>query len=454
MNKKNLFMLLLLIAIAVNLNAQIKIGDKETPPSAFSILELVSNQQRGLRVPQLDFEQKNELQDALNALASDKKESAEGLQIYNKTSRCVETWNGIVWLQDCGPEGPRPATGMVAIAPSIDGNEITYREFMSYNLGAQEISIKEQLLHASPTNDLTPANVAQQQAYTKVYGSLYQWGRKKDGHQNVWSEKTATTTGVSESLLNTATGQVDPDKDTNNDYYGKFILGSYGSSKYDWITENTSSANHYGTDAAIPYYHMYPGRWDGCYDSDNGSYTPLTTAFPSSKVKVTNGNDPCPAGFRIPSKVEWAAIFTGALSGSSVCSGGINEWVWVSLGHKLNTYRGFESETDDKLVATSGYLIYPATDATVSEIDEHVTVVYSYAPAPTLFIPAAGYLGLVDGSYVLNGSGNDGSYWSSTAAENEKNYANSYYLDFYNGSAYPSAKKYRGFGFSVRCVAD
>jgi hypothetical protein len=31
---------------------------------------------------------------------------AQGLQIFNTTTRCVETWNGAKWIQQCPPQGP------------------------------------------------------------------------------------------------------------------------------------------------------------------------------------------------------------------------------------------------------------------------------------------------------------------------------------------------------------
>jgi uncharacterized protein (TIGR02145 family) len=442
---KNLVLVMLLLVATVSAQAQVTIGSKKIP-SPFSILELISgsesnNGNRGLRLPQLTTEERETM------VFTGYETEALGLQIFNRSTRCVETWNGTKWIQSCGEDGARPATGQLAI--SITGNEITYRDFMAYNLGATEMSIKDQLLHditATISENTIPGadNQAQKDAYTKVYGSKYQFGRQSDGHENVWSENTTTDTGVSETYLNTATGQVDPDQDIAKDYYGRFILGGSGS-KYDWITENTSSANHYGTDAVSPYYHMYPGRWDGGYDSaDGGTYTPLTTAFPSSTVKVTNGNDPCPAGFRVPSQVEWAGIFTDNESWSgSVNSGGINKWVWVAADSTLPD-AAIGIDLDGQNVGTSGYLIYPAATAFDNSVSD-------YSDTPTLFLPAAGYRGDSDGS--LNSGGSSGHYWSSTAFSNASG-AVGYNLYFGSGSVNPTDNNSRAYGMSVRCVAD
>jgi uncharacterized protein (TIGR02145 family) len=41
--------------------------------------------------------------------AAEKTGKAEGLRIFNLTTKCVNTWNGTVWIQECGPYGPAPA---------------------------------------------------------------------------------------------------------------------------------------------------------------------------------------------------------------------------------------------------------------------------------------------------------------------------------------------------------
>jgi uncharacterized protein (TIGR02145 family) len=433
--KKINFLVMLLLVATVSAQAQVTIGSKKIP-SPFSILELISgsesnNGNRGLRLPQLTTVEREAMEET-DDFQNKKTTTAVGLQIFNTTTRCVETWNGTKWIQKCGEDGPRPLTGQVAI--SITGSKITYRDFMAYNLGATEMSIKEQLMHVSPTTFFTFFETqvdAEDAGFPQVYGSLYQFGHQSDGHENVWSEKTTTTTGVPEDYLNTTTGQVDPDKDIAQDYYGKFIVGDLSISKYDWITENTSSLTGY----AGNYYHMYPGRWDG--GGNDVSYTPLTTPFPSSKVKVTNGNDPCPAGFRVPSKVEWESIVTpGNLTD------GINKWVWVDGTQTLDQL-GVESENNE-VPKTKGYLIYPAAEASGGAASSHYET-------PTLFLPAAGSR---DGSGLggLSSGGSYGLYWSSTAYSLD--FSNGYYLNFSNSAVSPANNHYRALGFSVRCVAD
>jgi uncharacterized protein (TIGR02145 family) len=303
------------------------------------------------------------------------------------------------------------------LAIAIDGTEITYRDFMSYNLGAQEISIKEQLLHESPTTsstDGTAYNSDQQTAFSKVYGSLYQFGHQSDGHENVWSTITSSV-GVIDDHINLATGQVKKGEDE----YGLFIKGS-SVTKYDWYTN---------TGGGQPYWYRL-GRWDG--GAQNNSYTPPATPFaPNSKVTSAKGVDPCPAGFRVPSQAEWATVAYI-----------FNEWIWVAKNTTISTLRGFSEETG--IVKTSGYLIYPAATASGGSAT-------FYSETPAMFLPAAGYRDYSDGS--LSNGGSDGYYWSSTAYSTASS-ADGYDLNFYSGSVGPTGSSGRADGVSVRCVAD
>jgi formylglycine-generating enzyme required for sulfatase activity len=98
--KKAFFILLsALYLCAVNrATAQVIIGSTVDPQS-FSILELESAGSRGMRLPQMTTAQRDALTLTGNA-------AAQGLQIFNTKTRCVETWNGTKWIQVCPPEGP------------------------------------------------------------------------------------------------------------------------------------------------------------------------------------------------------------------------------------------------------------------------------------------------------------------------------------------------------------
>ncbi len=136
------------------------------------------------------------------------------------------------------------------------------------------------------------------------------------------------------------------------------------------------------------------------FDALDGSWNSGTEAAP---VKETA--DPCPTGFRVPSRAEWQAVYDYNI----VSRTGI---VW-----NLGNY---------------GSAIHWG-DATTPKI---------------LTLPVAGFRNKDDGD--LDGHGVDGYYWSST----EDDIGVSYYLDFNFGSVDPSASSERTKGFSVRCIEE
>jgi hypothetical protein len=127
--RKNIFLgavAILLTATVTTLHSQVTIGADNVPQS-FSVLELISNNTMGLRLPQLTMQQRDALQATFGAEITGK---AMGLQIFNTKTKCVETWNGMEWIQTCPPSGPAvppvspsPASGCV-ITPSTGNNNI------------------------------------------------------------------------------------------------------------------------------------------------------------------------------------------------------------------------------------------------------------------------------------------------------------------------------------------
>jgi formylglycine-generating enzyme required for sulfatase activity len=108
MKKKTIFSgFIALLCGLSSLSAQVTIG-ADNAPQPFSVLELISNNTRGLRLPQLTTTQR----DALSFTGHEA--DALGLTIFNTTTLCVETWNGTTWIQACPPSGP----AVSPIAPS------------------------------------------------------------------------------------------------------------------------------------------------------------------------------------------------------------------------------------------------------------------------------------------------------------------------------------------------
>jgi len=119
-------------------------------------------------------------------------------------------------------------------------------------------------------------------------------------------------------------------------------------------------------------------------------------------------NDPCPTGYRVPTQAEWSSIFAGG-TGAGTISG-------ASTLATANTWTW----------TGNGYKVGSA-----------------------LFLPAAGYRNSTTGA--LRSVGTTGYYWSSTPTSTY-----SYYLLFDSGTVSPGHgdANLRAYGFSVRCVAE
>ena len=100
----------LLLSSAAFLNAQVTMGSQK-PPETFSVLEMVSNHHNGMRLPQMTTEERDIMaNDAFKANVE-----SQGLQIFNTTTYCIDTWNGYAWISACGPN-------LVPSPPSIELN--------------------------------------------------------------------------------------------------------------------------------------------------------------------------------------------------------------------------------------------------------------------------------------------------------------------------------------------
>ncbi|PQJ81929.1 fibronectin type III domain-containing protein [Polaribacter glomeratus] len=115
-------------------------------------------------------------------------------------------------------------------------------------------------------------------------------------------------------------------------------------------------------------------------------------------------NDPCPAGFRVPTKAQWVAVFANNTT--------TNIGTFINSTTNFGSAKQFGSE------------------------------------ANKLTLPAAGYRSGSNGT--LPNRGGSGYYWSST----EDGSTNANYGAFNSSNAYPNSNTNRTTGFSVRCVSE
>ena len=163
-----------------------------------------------------------------------------GAVIFNTTTNCLQWFSGQAWYDGCsGQELWRP--GHVHCNPAQPTvvqeviNPVTNRIWMDRNLGANRVAL-------SSTD-------------AQSYGSLFQWGRRADGHQcvNRFSGDGVTTS------VSTAVGAV---VSTDTPAHGNFIRVS--ADPNDWRSPQNNNL------------------WQG----------------------LSGINNPCPLGFRIPTQTE------------------------------------------------------------------------------------------------------------------------------------------------------
>jgi uncharacterized protein (TIGR02145 family) len=262
---------------------------------------------------------------------------------------------------------------------SVGDND--WRAFMCYNIGADPTkSIAEQIAYSSAVGLGNLTSEPMPNTFTPVYGSFYQWGRQSDGHQHVWSSKTEDQiTGYMTSDVN-------------------FVI--YNS---DWLKDSGKE-----------------GRWGGKAD-DN-----YDVNYPEFK----GVNDPCPVGWRVPSKEEWNSLFLN-VSDESTISYTANSWIFRP--ESGNSIKWGTSVVDN----TKGLQISP---------DDGTTV--------TLFLPAAG-VRLLNGGSLYNTEPGYCNYWSSTVSHNPTSpHILSYSMQINNTIIIPTREDQRALGGSVRCIAE
>jgi uncharacterized protein (TIGR02145 family) len=182
--------------------------------------------------------------------------------------------------------------------------------------------------------------------------------------------------------------------------WGKRGPNTTGDSTLDWKTAANDGPN--GFAAAPTVSNNNAGTivsWSGT-SGTNDSWN-VTENTP---VKVT-ANDPCPTGYRVPTRNEWVAVDT------------------------YNT--AFRTGTFTASATNYGSALHYGPDTSTK----------------LLTLPAAGFRNNTNGA--LSYRGNNGFYWSSTESG-----INAYTFYFDNSGVNPANIDIRTYGFSVRCIAE
>lgn len=163
---------------------------------------------------------------------------------------------------------------------------------------------------------------------------------------------------------------------------------------WQWGIADEAATGPSGTNGSTPN-DAAPGVWN------------TTSALPGAWSDGSKKDeDPCPDGFRVPTKTQWEGVFNPSLNVVTDASGS----TWASSPTNYTSGKNF---------------------------------------GPSLMLPAAGFRIFISGALFSRGS--NGYYWSSTESGTFNTWA--WYLFFGSGGA-GMLENESTFGYSVRCIAE
>lgn len=443
------YLLSLALLLSIGLRAQVTIGDT-TKPNEFSVLELISNNTAGLRMPRLTTEDRDNMT-ITPEFVLEKENLAKGLTIYNTTIDCLEFWNGVKWVPNCKGQTPYvpviedtdakvgscvpymftyqmmelTATHSSATPLSyqwvVDGKVITGATGDKYSYvppadidlitddsGNQLkiVTITCQMMIGADLKQTPPYRLTVVKATKGVLSPIYvnAW---KDGsdteriklafaHVNLGAENVTNPCECLGDMYQWGRRDDGHEKRTSP---GSWVTGGIGNIDLDSYGQVASTDDMYGK-------FIFSTAQDWRNPSINTLWGDGTDGYFQDKA---NG-DPCPAGWKIPSQKQWGAIYKGGILTGAPGAATANNWF------EIGTW---------------------TADGAVGNLVESA-----------LFLPAAGYRNNSGGSFDEIGTG--GYYWSSTIGS-----GGAYRLYFHKDNVVPGNTQFRrAIGHPVRCVTE
>jgi formylglycine-generating enzyme required for sulfatase activity len=281
MNKYFFILIALAILSATGAKAQVTIGST-TDPHSFSILELVSGGNRGLRLSQMTTEERDAMVQTEDFQA-EKNGKARGLQIFNMTTKCVETWNGTTWILQCAQVDPPEAPTASSPQTFCSGNNPTIADLV-----ATGVDIK---WYYSPTEDGT----ALASTDALVNGTSYYASQTVDGCES--TERRAVTVTVNAPQAPTASS---PQTfcSGNNPTVGNLSATGESGATIKWYSSSSSGTALASTNALVNGTSYYASQTvNGCESTARRAVTVTLgncadTPSPASSCGITasNGN--------------------------------------------------------------------------------------------------------------------------------------------------------------------
>jgi len=450
MNKNNIFptlLLMVMMSFTKSMSAQVTIGSGK-PPNPFALLDLCTTEQKkGLHNARMTTAQRDMLVTPNSPLAD--REEARGLVIFNITNNCLEFFNGKKWVSLCAP---------AEITES--GSRLTAFVNVMYDFQQQELKAFVTEGNGKP--------------------SSWQW-QMRVGNTGEWKNIAGATTSTFKIPANFIHQQNLNDFHTEELYFRCLLSNSasknIATNELGILFINTANA---GNNNGVRYFEMniadrtVPNRtidvallnlgaseddrtgsmggffqWGSSAEQEHTNWSKVgsgnTVINPASnwssstsgewgigrlrhEVSDWTDNNPCPDGWRVPSRFDLGDMHNSKGTETGSCSFGSE----ISCGLISTTWRW--RPMNEEAQAFGGMLITNHNNGAV------------------IFLPAAGYRAGSTGAFgtsVARG-GLRGNYWTSSAIDDDMQA-----FDFHfnaQGIVIGAGGQERANGFSIRCV--